>query len=109
MSRKATTFRFDPAVQEALVTLSKLLRRTQNQLVNDAVRDFVVRRGREAEVELEATLSALRAYRLSDPNFECAISDYVEAEATLTDDPAQGRAATGMGPAQTRVLKLLDA
>jgi predicted transcriptional regulator len=49
MSIKATTYRIDPVVQTGLSTLSKVLGRPQNQLVNEAVRDFVARRSREVE------------------------------------------------------------
>lgn len=109
MARKATTYRIDPVVQSGLAILSKVLGRPQNQLVNEAVRDFVARRSREIEVDLEATLESLRAYRKSDPRFERAIADYVDAEASLTEDPAEGQKAAGIGPAQTRILELLNA
>ncbi|HSS51456.1 MAG TPA: hypothetical protein VLX28_21135 [Thermoanaerobaculia bacterium] len=108
MARKATTYRIDPAVQMGLSMLSRVLGRPQNQLVNEAVRDFIARRNREVEIDLEATLEALRAYRKSDPNFERAIADYVDAEATLKEDPAEGQRAEDLGPAQKRVLELLN-
>jgi len=108
MNRKATTYRIDPVVQAGLSTLSKILGRTQNQLVNEAVRDFVARRSKEVEADLEATLERLRAYRKSDPNFERAIADYVDAEASLKEDPAEGRRAAHIGPTQARMLELLD-
>jgi predicted transcriptional regulator len=108
MARKATTYRIDPVVQTGLSTLSKILGRPQNQLVNEAVRDFVARRSKEVEIDLEATLEALRAYRKSDPNFERAIADYVDAEASLKKDPAEGQRAEDLGPAQKRVLELLN-
>lgn len=108
MIRKATTYRIDPAVQAGLTLLSKVLGRPQNQLVNEAVRDFVVRRSREVELDLEATLESLRVYRKSDPNFERAIADYVDAEASLKEDPAEGQRTVDIGPAQARVLELLN-
>ena len=108
MIRKATTYRIDPTVQAGLALLSKLLGRPQNQLVNEAVRDFVSRRSKEVEVDLEATLESLRAYRKSDSNFERAIADYVDAEASLKEDPAEGQRAVDIGPAQARVLELLN-
>jgi predicted transcriptional regulator len=108
MSRKATTYRIDPIVQAGLSTLSQILGRPLNQLVNEAVRDYVARRSREVEMDLEATLESLRAYRRSDPNFERAIADYVDAEASLTEDPAEGQRAMDIGPAQTRILELLN-
>jgi predicted transcriptional regulator len=108
MIRRATTYRIDPNVQAGLSTLSKLLGRPLNQLVNEAVRDFVARRTREVEMDLEATLDALRAYRKSDPDFERALADYVDAEASLKPDPAEGQRALDPGPAQSRILDLLD-
>lgn len=108
MTRKATTYRIDPAVQEGLSILSKVLGRPRNQLVNEAVRDFVIRRSKEVEVDLEATLKSLRDYRKSDPNFERAIADYVDAEASLKEDPAEGQRAVDIGPAEARVLQLLN-
>ncbi|HEV2853645.1 MAG TPA: hypothetical protein VHC97_12655 [Thermoanaerobaculia bacterium] len=107
MIRKATTYRIDPTVQAGLSLLSKILGRPQNQLVNEAVRDFVARRSKEVELDLEATLESLRAYRKSDPNFERAIADYVDAEASLKEDPAEGQRAD-IGPAQARMLELLN-
>jgi|SRR6185436_9424939 len=108
MTRKATTYRIDPTVQAGLSLLSKVLGRPQNQLVNEAVRDFVARRSKEVESDLEATLESLRAYRKRDPNFERAITDYVDAEASLKEDPVEGHRAVDIGPAQARMLELLD-
>lgn len=108
MPRKATTYRIDSIVQAGLSELSRVLGRPQNQLVNEAVRDFVARRVKQVEVDLEATLESLRAYRQSDPNFDRAIADYVDAEASLKEDPAEGQRALDRGPAQTRVLELLN-
>jgi len=106
--RKATTFRIDPAVQAGLSTLSKVLGRPLNQLVNEAVRDFVARRTKEVEMDLEATLEALRAYRKSDPNYERALADYVDAEASLKEDPAEGHIVVNVGPAESRIRDLLN-
>ena len=109
MNRKATTFRIDPAVQAHLTELSKILGQPLNHLVNEAVRDFVFRRSREVEADLEATLRKLRAYRASDPLFARAIADYVDAEASLSEDPAEGIRASERGHAQARIFELLDA
>lgn len=108
MSIKATTFRIDPVVQTGLSMLGKILDRSQNQLVNEAVRDFVARRSREIETDLEATLEALRVYRKNDPKLDRAIADYVGAEAALKEDPAEGRRVEEIGPTQKRVLELLN-
>ena len=92
MSRKATTVRIDPLVQAALENLSRVLKRPMNQLVNEAVKNYVERRSREVEHNLEATLTSLRAYRKRDPHFQTAIAASVDAEAQLgKDDPAEGK------------------
>ncbi len=45
----------------------------------------------KVDPDLEATLGRLRACRKRDPSFERAIADYVEAEASLEEDPAEGQ------------------
>jgi predicted transcriptional regulator len=92
MSQKASTFRIEPAVRSALENLSGILGRPMNQLVNEALRDFVARRSREVEYDLEATLASLRAYRERDPHFKEAIAAVVDAEAQYAkEDPAEGK------------------
>jgi hypothetical protein len=50
------------------------------------------RKTREAiALDFEATLKGLRAYRKSDPDFERAIADYIDTEASLQEDPAEGK------------------
>ena len=51
-----------------------------------------------AEDDLESTLEDLRAHRKRDPNFERAIAEFVEAEITAEDDPAEGRVVTQAAP-----------
>lgn len=58
--------------------------------------------------ELEATLESLRAYRKDDPDFERAIADYVDAEASLGEDPAEGEQATEIGPVQAKMVEFLN-
>jgi predicted nucleotidyltransferase len=65
MARKASIFRLDPAAQSALVHLSRLLGRPMNKLVNEAVRDYLLKTSQK-ERELEGTLASLRAYRERD-------------------------------------------
>jgi hypothetical protein len=96
MVRKATTVRIDPPTQAALEHLSRLLKRPMNQLVNEAVKDFVDRRSRVVERDLEATLTNLRAYRKRDPQFRKAIAAIARAEARLgSEDPAEGNPVMG--------------
>jgi len=52
----------------------------------------------KVDADLEATLESLRAYRKKDPNFERAIADYVDVDASLKEDPAEGQRAEDMGP-----------
>ena len=112
MANVATTFRIDPAVKDGLAKLSKLKRRSLNQLANEALREFVAKRTLEVENELEATLAELRAYRKSDPDFERAIAAAAEAEAMADRDPAEGRVVTAgkttAGRTESVVLDLLD-
>lgn len=125
MIRKATTVRIDPLAQAALENLSRVLKRPMNQLVNEAVKDFVDRRSREVEHDLEATLTSLRAYRKRDPHFREAIAAFADAEARFgKDDPAEGKVVIGKlvngqlveertleaaSPMQAEVRRLLNA
>ena len=108
MKRVATTFRIDPVVKAGLYKLSKLKHESLNQLANEAFKEFVARRTLEVEDELESTLEDLRAYRKSDPNFERAIAEFVEAEMTVKHDPAEGRVVTEIGRNEAVVLDLLN-
>lgn len=125
MTRKATTVRIDPLTQAALENLSRVLKRPMNQLVNEAVKDYVHRRSREVEHGLEATLAELRAYRQRDPHFKGAIAELVDAEARFgKEDPAEGKVVIGKvvngqlvdeqtiqdaGPVQAEIHRLLNA
>jgi predicted transcriptional regulator len=125
MTPKASTVRIEPTLKGALEHLSSVLKRPMNQLVNEALRDFVARRSREAEHELEATLARLRAYRERDPHFKEAIAAVVDAEARYgKEDPAEGMVVRGKlvdgqliatepaeedGPIQSEIHRLLNA
>jgi uncharacterized protein len=65
MPRKASLFRLDPAAQSALSQMGKLLGRPMNKLVNEAVREYLLKVS-PRERELEGTLESLRAYRERD-------------------------------------------
>jgi predicted transcriptional regulator len=115
LSRKATTFRIDPEVQDNLVTLARLEGRPLNYLVNEALRDFVTRRNARHEQDLAASLEKLRAFRRSNPDHDSALytaakEAFVDAEATFAaQDPAEGQivSAEELGPVQTRIHELL--
>jgi hypothetical protein len=61
------------------------------------------------EADLEETLRRVRAYREADPNFESAISGFVNAEAAVAgEDPVEGKTGSAAaGPAQRLVRKLI--
>ena len=83
MSRKASTFRIEPSVRGALEHLSEVLNRPMNQLVNEALEDFVARRSLQVEQDLETTLARLRAYRARDPHFREAIATAVDRKSVV--------------------------
>jgi predicted nucleotidyltransferase len=62
MPPKASLFRLDSDAHSALVHLSKLLGRPMNKLINEAVRDYLLKTS-QTESELEETLASLRGYR----------------------------------------------
>lgn len=116
MARVPFTLRIDAQERAALESLSKIEGRPVNQLLNEAVKSFLSRRGPK-ELTLETTLAQLRAYRERDPGFQRAIAAFVESEATL-DDPLEGELIDGRGagkqvaaagPAQNRIRELLGA
>jgi hypothetical protein len=111
MARIPFTLRIDPEERAALEDLSKIEGRPVNQLLNEAIKSFLTRRG-PRERSLEANLARLRAYRESDPEFQRAVAAFVESEASL-DDPVEGQILNSeiesIGPAQSRIRDLLGA
>jgi predicted DNA-binding protein len=118
MIPKATTFRLEPTLQEGLERLSKLLKCPMNQLVNEALKDYISRRSLAVEQDLEATLATLRAYRRRDPSFKEAIAAAAKAEAHHgNSDPVEGEVVIGeivegqlveeVGPVQSEIHQLL--
>ena len=116
MARVAFTLRIDEEERAALENLSKVERRPVNQLLNEAVRNFLLRR-RPKERSLEANLERLRAYRERDPQFRRARKAFVEAEASVDDplegEPVEGQLVNGrvepIGPAQSKIRDILGA
>jgi hypothetical protein len=116
MARVAFTLRIDTKERAALETLSRIERRSVNQLLNEAIRSFLLRR-RPKELTLEASLEQLRTYRERDPQFRRARQAFVEAEASVDDplegEPIEGQFVTGrvepIGPAQRKIRKILSA
>jgi len=116
MARIPFTLRIDSRERTALQNLSRVEGRPINQLLNEAIKAYLSRRGQK-ERELEGTLADLRAYRQRDPGFRRAIVAFVEAEATL-DDPLEGEPVEGQlvkgqlkpaGPVQSKIREILGA
>ena len=114
MPRTAFTLRIDAEERAALNILSKVERRPINQLLNEAIKSYLSRKGRN-ERSLENDLRRLEAYRRKDPKFRRAIDKIVEAEATVKD-PLEGQPfeETGnpeesAGPVQSKVREVLGA
>lgn len=116
MARIPFTLRIDARERAALQNLSRIEGRPINQLLNEAIKVYLSRRG-DKERELEATLAELRTYRKQDPGFQKAIAAFVEAEATL-DDPLEGEPIEGQfvkgqlkpaGPVQSKIREILGA
>jgi hypothetical protein len=115
MARVPFTLRIDEKERAALENLSKIENRPVNQLLNEAIKSFLIRRGPK-ERSLEANLERLRAYRKRDPEFHQALAAFVESEASF-DDPVEGELVEESinsqmavtGPAQSRIRELLGA
>ena len=108
MPGEATTVRFDPEVKNGLNLLSKVTDQSVNKLVNKAAKELIAKLSLEVERDLESTLKDLRSLRQNDPNFERAIVQLAEAEATIDHDPSEGHATSEVGPTETALLKLLN-
>ncbi len=114
MAQTAFTLRIGTQEHAALKHLSKIEGRPINQLLNEAVKIYLGRRGTR-EQSLEASLANLKAYRKKDPGFRRAIAALVDAEATIKD-PLEGepfeeteQEQPKAGPVQTRVREVLGA
>jgi predicted transcriptional regulator len=111
MARIAFTLRIDPEERSALENLSKIEGRPINQLLNEAIKSYLSRKGRR-ERSLEANLAGLRAYRKRDPGFQRAIAAFVEAEASV-EDPLEGESLKGpierAGAVQRKIREALGA
>lgn len=116
MARVPFTLRIDEEERAALEDLSKIEGRPVNQLLNEAVKNFLVRRSPK-ELNLEANLARLRAYRKRDPEFRQALDAFVESEASF-DDPLEAEVVErklvnsrleAAGPVQSKIRELLGA
>ena len=110
MARTVFTLRIDPEERAALQILSKLERRPINQLLNEAIKSYLSRKGRK-ERSLEADLRRLDAYRNADPKFRNAIAKFADAEAKMKDplegQPFEEASERPTGPVQNKVREVL--
>ncbi len=111
MARVPFTLRIETEERAALENLSKIEGRPVNQLLNEAIKSFLGRRGPK-ERGLAVNLAQLRAYRKRDPKFQRAIAAFVESEASF-DDPVEGQVVSGelkaIGPTQSKIREMLGA
>jgi hypothetical protein len=116
MARVAFTLRIDTEERAALEILSRIERRPVNQLLNEAIRSFLLHR-RPKERSLEMSLEPLRGYRERDPQFRRARKTFIESEASVDDplegEPIEGQLVNGgvkpLGPVQRKIRKILSA
>ena len=82
-----------------------------DELVNEAVAEYVTRHALLTEDELQAILNRVKAYQESDPGFTAAIAAFAEAEAAYGkhEDPMEGRPASTVGPVTQKLRQLVDA
>ena len=85
--KKTATFRLNQDVQAGLDLVSQLQHRPKNKLVNEAVAEYVARHAIRADVALNDILKRLKSYQKSDPDFDQAISSFVDAEASSGKRP----------------------
>ncbi|OFW07227.1 MAG: hypothetical protein A3H96_17040 [Acidobacteria bacterium RIFCSPLOWO2_02_FULL_67_36] len=102
--RRATTYRLHPHLQQGLALLGKVRKVSANQMVNEAVGEYLDARTAAVTADLEETLRRVRAYRETDPNFESAIAKFAESEARHgANDPVEGTEDHEARPAQRMV------
>lgn len=111
MRRSTAILRIDPEQLEALEHISKIQGLTVNELLREAIENYLNRRDRSS---FEGAVSALRAYRKQNPGFKNAIDEFVDAEAGL-EDPLEGEliesqsaAWRSAGPVQRKIRDILD-
>jgi uncharacterized protein len=92
MVAKASVFRLDSQSHAALASLSKVLGRPMNKLINEAVRDYLLTESR-AERDLGRSLKMLREFRESAPRSDPRVADSETRSPPEVDDPSAVEAA----------------
>ena len=110
MARTALTLRLDAPERDALKSLSKVEGRPINQLLIEAIRNYLGQKGRR-EHTLEANLKTLREYRHKDPKWRRAIGAFVEAEASQKDplegEPVESDSSQPIGELQSKLREVI--
>ncbi len=106
MERTSLTLRLDPKLYDALSSLSSVVHQSMNQLVTDAVSNYVQQRSSVVERDLENTLARIRKYTKMDPRHEKAIAEFADAESRY-QDPLEGILDTTVTDAQAEIRELL--
>jgi hypothetical protein len=111
MTRIPLTVKIGAEERVALQNLSKIEGRPLNELLREAIWDYLSRRNLN---NLEVSTSALRTYRKQNPGFKNAIDEFVDAEAGF-EDPLEGEliesqsgARRSAGPVQRKIRRILD-
>ena len=105
MTRIPLTLKIEAAQRAALENLSKIEGRPLNELLREAIRDYLSRRNLN---NLEVPTSALRAYRKQNSGFKNAIDEFVDAEAGFEDPLEDGLKQEQFGPVQRKIRDILD-
>jgi hypothetical protein len=109
------SLKIDAALFERLSKLSESAKVSLGKLADYAVEEYLAKRTRKAEGNLEATLEDLRANRRADPDFDKSIAKFIEAERGSKTDPAEGTVyleegadPEPAGPTRTALRKALN-
>ena len=105
MKRSTATLKINPEQLEALENISKIEGLTVNELLRDAIKNYLDLRDHRS---FEGTVSALRAYRKQNPGFKRTIDEFVEAEAHFEDPLEEGLMQEQLGPVQRKIRDILD-
>lgn len=106
--RRATTYRLNPHLQQGLALIGKVRKVSANQMVNEAVSEYLEARTAAVTADLEETLRRVKAYREADPSFESAIAKVAESEARHGgNDPVEGTEDREAQSAQRMVRQLI--
>ena len=81
--------RIDPALHQELKLVSRLTRKSMNQLLVDAIQKELPEVRKNLERDLERTLEQLHAYAERDTDFTGEIEAFAAAEAQY-EDPLEG-------------------